>query len=107
MIFITVTSLFLYSDFIESESPVDIMPAEVISVSSIEIRLNENDKLIPANLIIIPKRLRSGEDEELKMGENLMVVSLKGGQSFLFSIKFNDNNPEKINNCKDLIYAIE
>ncbi|AJC26700.1 Phage-like element PBSX protein; skin element [Bacillus velezensis UCMB5036] len=83
MIFITVTSLFLYSDFIESESPVDIMPAEVISVSSIEIRLNENDKLIiPADLIIIPKRLRSGEGEELKMGENLMVVSLKGGQSF-------------------------
>ncbi|QJC93202.1 hypothetical protein HC661_23860 [Bacillus velezensis] len=59
------------------------MPAEVISVSSIEIRLNENDKLIiPADLIIIPKRLRSGEGEELKMGENLMVVSLKGGQSF-------------------------
>lgn len=83
MIFITVTSLFLYSDFIECESPVDIMPAEVISVSSIEIRLNENDKLIiPADLIIIPKRLRSGEGEELKMGENLMVVSLKGGQSF-------------------------
>ncbi len=40
------------------------MPAEVISVSSIEIRLNENDKLIiPADLIIIPIRLRSGEDE--------------------------------------------
>lgn len=59
------------------------MPAEVISVSSIEIRLNENDKLIiPADLIIIPKRLPSGEGEELKMGENLMVVSLKGGQSF-------------------------
>lgn len=84
------------------------MPAKVISVSSIEIRLNENDILIiPADLIIIPKRLRSGEDEELKMGENLMVVSLKGGQSFLFSIKFKDNNPGKINNCKDLIYAIE
>ncbi|GAA0131648.1 hypothetical protein BavelB3_22270 [Bacillus velezensis] len=59
------------------------MPAEVIFVSSIEIRLYENDKLIiPADLIIIPKRWRSGEDEELKMGENLMVVSLKGGQSF-------------------------
>lgn len=83
MIFITVASLFLYSDFIECESPVDIMPAEVISVSSIEIRLNENDKLIiPADLIIVPKRLRPGEEEALNTGERVMIVSLKGGQSF-------------------------
>ncbi|MBW8281596.1 DUF2577 family protein, partial [Bacillus amyloliquefaciens] len=38
--------------------------------------------IIPSDLIIIPKRLRAGGDEELKMGENVMVVSLKGGQSF-------------------------
>ncbi|CAF1903461.1 DUF2577 family protein [Bacillus subtilis] len=68
---------------VDSESPVDIMPAEVVSVSPVEIKLNENEKLIiPSDLIIIPKRLRGGGDEELKMGENVMVVSLKGGQSF-------------------------
>ncbi|MBU0444419.1 DUF2577 family protein [Bacillus amyloliquefaciens] len=68
---------------VSSESPVDILPAEVVSVSPVEIKLNENEKLIiPSDLIIIPKRLRSGEDEELKMCENVMVVSLKGGQSF-------------------------
>ncbi|AYV19620.1 MULTISPECIES: DUF2577 family protein [Bacillus] len=83
MIFITVTSLFLYSDFIDSESPVDILPAEVVSVSPVEIRLNENDKLIiPADLIVVPKRLRPGEEEALNTGESVMVVSLKGGQSF-------------------------
>ncbi|MBV7321634.1 DUF2577 family protein [Bacillus halotolerans] len=68
---------------VDSESPVDILPAEVVSVSPVEIKLNENEKLIiPSDLIIIPKRLRTGEDEELKMGENVMVVSLKGGQLF-------------------------
>ncbi|RAP04645.1 hypothetical protein HS9_02756 [Bacillus velezensis] len=36
------------------------MPAEVVSVSPIEIRFNENDKLIiPSDLIIVPKRLRA------------------------------------------------
>ncbi|MEC0253038.1 hypothetical protein [Bacillus halotolerans] len=74
----------------------DILSAEV--VSPIEIKLNENDKLIiPANLIIVPKRLRAGEEEALNTGESVMVVSLK----------FNNSNPEKINNCKDLIYALE
>lgn len=74
---------------VDSESPVDIMPAEVVSVSPVEIKLNENEKLIiPSDLIIIPKRLRAEGDEELKMGENVMVVSLKGGQSFLFSTKY-------------------
>lgn len=44
---------------VDSESPVDIMPTEVVSVSPIEIKLNESDKLIiPADLIIVPKRLR-------------------------------------------------
>lgn len=60
----------------------DILPAEVVSVSPVEIRLNENDKLIiPADLIIVPKRLRAGE-EALNTGERVMIVSLKGGQSF-------------------------
>ncbi|MGM0947856.1 MAG: DUF2577 family protein [Bacillota bacterium] len=68
---------------VDSESPVDILPAEVVSVSPVEIKLNENEKLIiPSDLIIIPKRMRAEGDEELKMGENVMVVSLKGGQSF-------------------------
>ncbi|CUB44662.1 MULTISPECIES: DUF2577 family protein [Bacillus] len=66
-----------------SESPVDMLPAEVVSVSPVEIKLNENEKLIiPSDLIIIPKRLRAGGEDELKNGENVMVVSLKGGQSF-------------------------
>ncbi|MED4802648.1 DUF2577 family protein [Bacillus atrophaeus] len=65
------------------ESPLDMLPAEVVSVSPIEIKLNENDKLvIPSDLIIVPKRLRTGEEEELNTGESVMVVSLKGGQSF-------------------------
>ncbi|MCG8398100.1 DUF2577 domain-containing protein [Bacillus atrophaeus] len=65
------------------ESPLDMLPAEVVSVSPIEIKLNENDKLvIPSDLIIVPKRLRAGEEEELNTGESVMVVSLKGGQSF-------------------------
>ncbi|PAC85343.1 DUF2577 family protein [Bacillus subtilis] len=68
---------------VDSESPVDILPAEVVSVSPVEIRLNENDKLIiPADLIIVPKRLRAGEEEALNTGERVMIVSLKGGQSF-------------------------
>ncbi|UTL71404.1 DUF2577 domain-containing protein [Bacillus halotolerans] len=76
----------------------DILSAEVVSVSPIEIKLNENDKLIiPADLIIVPKRLRAGEEEALNTGESVMVVSLK----------FNNSNPEKINNCEDLIYALE
>ncbi|XLG15160.1 DUF2577 domain-containing protein [Bacillus velezensis] len=59
-----------------------MLPAEVVSVSPVEIKLNENEKLIiPSDLIIIPKRLRAG-GEGLKTGENVMVVSLKGGQSF-------------------------
>ncbi|KUP41799.1 DUF2577 family protein [Bacillus halotolerans] len=66
-----------------SESPVDILPAEVVSVSPVEIKLNESDKLIiPADLIIVPKRLRAGEEEALNTGERVMIVSLKGGQSF-------------------------
>ncbi|MDR7909380.1 DUF2577 family protein [Bacillus velezensis] len=68
---------------VDSESPVDILPAEVVSVSPVEIRLNESDKLIiPADLIIVPKRLRAGEEEALNTGERVMIVSLKGGQSF-------------------------
>lgn len=68
---------------VDSESPVDILPAEVVSVSPVEIRLNENDKLIiPADLIIVPKRVRAGEEEALNTGERVMIVSLKGGQSF-------------------------
>nr|MDH3077578.1 DUF2577 family protein [Bacillus velezensis] len=68
---------------VDSESPVDIIPAEVVSVSPVEIRLNENDKLIiPADLIIVPKRSRAGEEEALNTGERVMIVSLKGGQSF-------------------------
>ncbi|MCY8513558.1 DUF2577 family protein [Bacillus atrophaeus] len=66
-----------------SESPLDMLPAEVVSVSPIEIKLNENDKLvIPSDLIIVPKRLCAGEKDELNTGESVMVVSLKGGQSF-------------------------
>ncbi|MGO1135726.1 DUF2577 family protein [Bacillus subtilis] len=68
---------------VDSESPVDILPAEVVSVSPVEIKLNESDKLIiPADLIIVPKRLRAGEEEALNTGERVMIVSLKGGQSF-------------------------
>ncbi|MFB0635577.1 DUF2577 family protein [Bacillus rugosus] len=67
---------------VDAESPVELLPAEVVSVSPVEIKLKENSKLIiPADAIIIPKRLRSGDDP-LEPGDRIMTAALTGGQSF-------------------------
>ncbi|KAF1680823.1 DUF2577 family protein [Bacillus mexicanus] len=66
-----------------AESPVELLPAEVVSVSPVNIRLNENSKLIiPSDALIIPKRMQAGEDDALKPGDRIMTVALTGGQSF-------------------------
>ncbi|MCY8912674.1 DUF2577 domain-containing protein [Bacillus atrophaeus] len=68
---------------IHAESPVELMPAEVVSVSPVEIKLKENSKLIiPADLLIIPKRMQDGGDDALELGDRVMTAALTGGQSF-------------------------
>ncbi|ASS70749.1 DUF2577 family protein [Bacillus atrophaeus] len=68
---------------VHAESPVELMPAEVVSVSPVEIKLKENSKLIiPADLLIIPKRMQDGGDDVLTAGEYVMIAALSGGQSF-------------------------
>lgn len=54
---------------VDAESPVELLPAEVVSVSPVEIKLKENSKLIiPEDAIIIPKRMQSGGDDALGAG---------------------------------------
>ncbi|MEC1647381.1 DUF2577 family protein [Bacillus sp. FSL L8-0222] len=68
---------------VDAESPVELLPAEVVSVSPAEIKLKENSKLIiPADALIIPKRLQSGGDDALELGDRVMTAALTGGQSF-------------------------
>ncbi|WP_039073669.1 MULTISPECIES: DUF2577 family protein [Bacillus] len=67
---------------VDAESPVELLPAEVVSVSPVEIKLKENSKLIiPADALIIPKRMKSGDDA-LERGDRVMTAALTGGQSF-------------------------
>lgn len=52
---------------VDAASPIDLVVGEVTAVSPVSIRLNENHKLIiPEELLIWPKRLNKGEDDELK-----------------------------------------
>ncbi|MFP7367714.1 DUF2577 family protein [Bacillus sp. WP8] len=68
---------------VDAASPIDLVIGEVTAVSPLSIRLNENHKLIiPEELLIWPKRLNKGEDDELKRGDSIMVLSMAGGQSF-------------------------
>ncbi|MGE6260864.1 DUF2577 domain-containing protein [Heyndrickxia sporothermodurans] len=84
----------------ESMSPLVIDEAEVVSSPpNIQIKLKDNPKLvIPSDLIIISEHLtnhtrdlRLDEDEEiqtyefvdeLKVGDQVMVATIQGGQSF-------------------------
>ena len=67
----------------DSGSPIDLVIGEVKMASPLHIRLNENSKLIiPEELLIWPKRLNKGEDDELKRGDSIMVLAMAGGQSF-------------------------
>ncbi|KEP28360.1 DUF2577 family protein [Bacillus zhangzhouensis] len=68
---------------VDAASPIDLVIGEVTAVSPLNIRLNENSKLIiPQELLIWPKRLNKGEDDELKAGDSIMVLAMAGGQSF-------------------------
>ncbi|MBD3861785.1 DUF2577 domain-containing protein [Bacillus sp. 28A-2] len=68
---------------VDAASPIDLVIGEVTAVAPLSIRLNENHKLIiPEELLIWPKRLNKGEDDELKTGDSIMVLAMAGGQSF-------------------------
>ncbi|AMM89694.1 phage portal protein [Bacillus pumilus] len=68
---------------VDAQSPTDLILGDVVSVSPLSVRLNENDKLIiPEELLIWPARLDEGEDDELQEGDSVMVLAMTGGQTF-------------------------
>ncbi|WP_181891681.1 DUF2577 family protein [Bacillus altitudinis] len=70
-------------DAVDAQSPTDLILGDVVSVSPLSVRLNENDKLIiPEELLIWPARLDEGEDDELEEGDSIMVLAMSGGQTF-------------------------
>lgn len=67
----------------EAAQPVQLIEGTVRSVNPLVIRLASNSKLdIPGDLFTIPRRLRQSGDDPLNVGDNIMTVSLTGGQSF-------------------------
>ncbi|MBW3700553.1 MULTISPECIES: DUF2577 family protein [Bacillus] len=70
-------------DAVDAQSPMELILGDVVSVSPLSVRLNENDKLIiPEELLIWPARLDEGEDDELEEGDSVMVLAMTGGQTF-------------------------
>jgi len=70
-------------DAVDAQSPMELILGDVVSVSPLSVRLNENDKLIiPEELLIWPARLDEGEDDELEEGDSVMVLAMTGGQMF-------------------------
>ncbi|MEK5496731.1 MULTISPECIES: DUF2577 family protein [Bacillus] len=68
---------------VDAQSPTELVLGDVVSVSPLSVRLNENDKLIiPEELLIWPARLDEGEDDELEEGDSVMVLAMTGGQTF-------------------------
>ncbi|MBU8697564.1 MULTISPECIES: DUF2577 family protein [Bacillus] len=68
---------------VDAQSPMELILGDVVSVSPLSVRLNENDKLIiPEELLIWPARLDEGEDDELQEGDSVMVLAMTGGQTF-------------------------
>ncbi|XYU18309.1 DUF2577 family protein [Bacillus pumilus] len=68
---------------VDAQSPMELILGDVVSVSPLSVRLNENDKLIiPEELLIWPARLDEGEDDELEEGDSVMVLAMTGGQMF-------------------------
>ncbi|KYG33889.1 DUF2577 family protein [Alkalihalobacillus trypoxylicola] len=80
----------------QSISPLELVPAEVITVNPLSIRLGDHQKLvIPHSLITIAQHLREhtrlirvdGEDKQMRFyndlspGNRVMVAVLQGGQS--------------------------
>ncbi|EKF34106.1 DUF2577 family protein [Bacillus xiamenensis] len=70
-------------DAVDAQSPMELILGDMVSVSPLSVRLNENDKLIiPEELLIWPARLDEGEDDELEEGDSVMVLAMTGGQTF-------------------------
>ncbi|WHX46097.1 DUF2577 family protein [Bacillus pumilus] len=68
---------------VDAQSPMELILGDVVSVSPLSVRLNENDKLIiPEELLIWPARLDDGEDDALEEGDSVMVLAMTGGQIF-------------------------
>lgn len=84
---------------IEAMQPVEIFEAEIVSPSpDVEMKIKSNSGLvIPTELIIVPEHLTHHKRQirvnngaiqeyefmdELKNGDQVMVASLQGGQSF-------------------------
>ncbi|MFN2745836.1 MULTISPECIES: DUF2577 domain-containing protein [Bacillus] len=79
------------------ESPVDIMPAEVISASPLKLKLRDHEKLvIPSDLLVVARHLTDhtmqirvdGEEKTIRFynqlheGDRVMIAAMPGGQSF-------------------------
>ncbi|MDR4995406.1 DUF2577 family protein [Bacillus altitudinis] len=68
---------------VDAQSPMELILGDVVSVSPLSVRLNENDKLIiPEELLIWPARLDEGADDALEEGDSVMVLAMTGGQTF-------------------------
>lgn len=68
---------------VDAQSPMELILGDVVSVSPLSVRLNENDKLImPEELLIWPARLDEGEEDALEEGDSVMVLAMTGGQTF-------------------------
>lgn len=70
-------------DAVDAQSPTELILGDVVSVSPLSVRLNENDKLIiPEDLLMWPTRLDEDEDDALEEGDSVMVLAMTGGQIF-------------------------
>ncbi|MCY7570939.1 DUF2577 family protein [Bacillus pumilus] len=68
---------------VDAQSPMELIIGDVVSVSPLSVRLNENDKLIiPEDLLMWPTRLDEDEDDALEEGDSVMVLAMTGGQIF-------------------------
>ncbi|MBR0615297.1 MULTISPECIES: DUF2577 family protein [Bacillus] len=68
---------------VDAQSPMELILGDVVSVSPLNVRLNENDKLIiPEDLLMWPARLDEDEDDALEEGDSVMVIAMTGGQIF-------------------------
>ncbi|MGG4209611.1 DUF2577 family protein [Bacillus safensis] len=70
-------------DAVDAQSPTELILGDVVSVSPLSVRLNENDKLIiPEDLLMWPTRLDEDEDDALEEGDSVMILAMTGGQMF-------------------------
>ncbi|MFT0802218.1 DUF2577 domain-containing protein [Bacillus swezeyi] len=82
---------------VNAESPVDVMPAEVVSAVPLKLKLRDHEKLvIPSDLLVVARHLTEhteliridGEEKtirfynQLHAGDHVMIAAMPGGQSF-------------------------